>query len=100
MTSSVLERDVAAVSVQVIGERLVVELNDGRSIAAPLVWFPRLVHASTSERDHWQLWGSGYAIEWPDVDEHISVAGLLAGRKSGESATSLGRWLATRQSRP
>lgn len=100
MTSLVLERDALARSVQVTSERIIVELDDGRSITAPLEWFPRLLHATPAERNKWELWGSGYAIEWPAVDEHISVEGLLAGRRSGESRASLERWLATRQSTP
>lgn len=98
MTSLVVERDANAVSVSVSGERITVELDDGRSLSVPLQWYPRLFHATTAERDHWELWGNGYAIEWPDVDEHISVEGLLAGRHSGESPTSLNRWLASRRS--
>jgi hypothetical protein len=97
MSSLVLEREALAVSVQVTAERVIVELDDGRSLAAPLEWFPRLVHATQEERNHWELWGSGYAIEWPDLDEHISVEGLLAGRRSGESKPSLDRWLSSRQ---
>jgi hypothetical protein len=95
----VLEREAVAVSVQVTGERVVVELDDGRALSAPLNWFPRLAHATIAERNHWVLWGNGYAIEWPDVDEHISVEALLSGRRSGESDNSLRRWLASRQAR-
>jgi hypothetical protein len=98
MNSLVLDREVFARAVEVTAERIVVELDDGRAISAPLAWFPRLMHATPAERQHWALWGSGYAIEWPDVDEHISVEGLLAGRRSGESQASLDRWLATRKS--
>jgi hypothetical protein len=80
MTTLVLEKEPAVVSVAVTDERLTVELDDGRSIAVPLQWYPRLVHASPQERDNWQLLGDGYAIEWPDLDEHIRIEGLLAGR--------------------
>lgn len=97
MTSLVLERDPVAVSLKVSGEQLIVELDDGRSLSVPLEWYPRLSHATASERINWTLWGNGYAIEWPDVDEHISVEGLLAGRRSGESPASFARWLASRQ---
>jgi hypothetical protein len=62
----------------------------------PLQWYPRLLHASSDERQNWQLLGEGYAIEWLDLDEHIGIEGLLAGRSSGESQQSLERWLATR----
>jgi hypothetical protein len=47
------------------------------------------MHGTEQERQHWQMLGDGYAIEWPDLDEHIGVEGLLAGRRSGESATSM-----------
>jgi hypothetical protein len=77
-------------------DELVIELPDGRCLSVPLAWYPRLQHATDVERMNWQLLGDGYAIEWPDLDEHIGVEGLLAGRRSGESAASLNRWLATR----
>jgi len=73
-----------------------VELDDGRRLSIPLAWYPRLASATAAERNHTELWGSGYAIEWPDIDEHISVEGLLAGRRSGECAASFERWLASR----
>jgi hypothetical protein len=96
MTTLELEQDPVAVKVALTVDRLVVELADGRSLTVPLAWYPRLLHGSESERQNWQLLGDGYAIEWPDLDEHIGVEGLLAGRRSGESVTSLGRWLASR----
>lgn len=52
---------------------------------------------SPEERQNWRLLGGGYAIEWPDLDEHIGVEGLLAGRRSGESQESLRRWLVSRR---
>ena len=57
------------------------------------VWYPRLAHATTEERDRWRLIGQGEGIHWPDLDEDISVDNLLAGRASGESQASLRRWL-------
>jgi hypothetical protein len=66
-------------SVQVTDDRLSVELNDGRVITAPLAWFPRLMHGSSAERANWRLIGRGQGIHWPDLDEDISVEGLLAG---------------------
>ncbi|QYO62508.1 DUF2442 domain-containing protein [Leptolyngbya sp. 7M] len=98
MTTLVLETEPLATSVTVTDEKLIVDLIDGRSLATPLFWYPRLTHASPQERQNWQLLGDGYAIEWPDLDEHIGVEGLLAGRQSGESQQSLQRWLATRAS--
>lgn len=94
----VLEKEPSAVHISVTNDRLIVDLNDGRSIVVPLDWYPRLVHGSARERDNWQLLGDGYAVEWPDLDEHIGIEGLLAGRRSGESQRSFQRWLTSRRS--
>ena len=98
MTTLVLKKEPLVANMMVTEEKLVVDLNDGRSLIVPLEWYPRLLHASPKERNNWQLLGDGYAIEWPDIDEHIGVEGLLAGRRSGESQKSFERWLASRQS--
>ncbi len=71
--------------------------TDQRTIAAPLAWFPRLLHSTGEERLHTRLIGQGEGIHWPDLDEDISVEALLAGRPSAESAASLKRWLASRK---
>ncbi len=97
MTTLVLEADPLAVEITVADADLTIGLADGRRLVIPLAWYPRLWHASPAERQNWQLLGDGYAIEWPDLDEHIGVEGLLAGRRSGESKKSLERWLASRQ---
>ena len=76
---------------------LIVDLIDGRTIAVPLSWYPRLAHGSEAERSRWRFIGDGEGIHWPDLDEDISVEGLLAGRRSGETQTSLKRWLGSRQ---
>ena len=60
-------------------ETIFVELLDGRTISAPLVWFPRLSHASSKQLENWEILGDGEGIHWPDLDEDLSVAGLLAG---------------------
>src|SRR5262245_37278126 len=86
-----------ATAVAVTDDTLTVELTDGRSISAPLAWYPRLLHASSAERRNWQLIARGEGIHWPDVDEDISVSSLIAGRPSAESAASLQRWLAGRK---
>lgn len=96
MTTLMLETEPLAAQVRVTDEKLVVDLLDGRSLIVPLTWYPRLLQASQEERQNWQLLGDGYAIEWVDLDEHIGIEGLLAGRKSGESDHSFKRWLATR----
>jgi hypothetical protein len=76
---------------------LVVELVDGRTITVPLTWYPRLAHGSQAERGHWRLIGEGEGIHWPDLDEDISIEGLLAGRRSGETQDSLRRWFESRR---
>lgn len=86
-----------ATDVSVTDETLTVELADGRTLSVPLAWYPRLAHAQPEERNRWRLIGRGEGIHWPDLDEDISVEGLLAGRPSGESQRSLKRWLEQRR---
>ena len=83
--------------VEVTDDALMADLSDGRTISVPLAWYPRLVHATPAERRNWRLIGVGQGIHWPDLDEDISIEGLLAGRPSRESQASLKRWLAARQ---
>jgi hypothetical protein len=77
-------------------EALSVDLTDGRTITIPLLWFPRLSHGTPPERDNWRLIGGGEGIQWPDLDEDISIASLLSGRRSGETPDSFLRYLNTR----
>lgn len=88
-----------AETVTVTDDALTVDLSDGRTLAVPLAWFPRLLHATTEERSNWQLIGKGRGIHWHDLDEDISVEGLLAGKPSGESQASFRKWLAGRSAR-
>jgi hypothetical protein len=60
-------------------DTLRVDLLDGRSIIVPLAWYPRLLHATPSQRGNWQIAGGGFGIHWPDIDEDLSVEGLLRG---------------------
>jgi hypothetical protein len=83
--------------VHVSDSTLSVELVDGRTVSVPLLWSSRLAHGSPAERANWRLIGRGEGIHWPDLDEDISVAGLLAGKPSGESQRSLKRWLESRR---
>ena len=92
-TSAIEMRTPRAVDVNITEDSLTVELSDGRSVSAPLAWFPRLLHANTKERKHWRLIGNGHGIHWEDLDEDISVESLLAGMSSGESQASFGKWL-------
>jgi len=77
MPTSAIKLDATAVDVSVTEDRIVVVLADGRELAAPLAWFPRLVDATPDQRRNWRLIGCGHGIHWPDVDEDISVASLL-----------------------
>ena len=77
MSISAVRLDANAVDVSVTDDRLVVFLADGRELAAPLAWFPRLLGATSDQRRNWRLIGRGHGIHWPDVDEDISVASLL-----------------------
>ena len=100
MSSSTVEtRSVLAVRVEVTDDTLSVELTDGRTIGAPLAWYPRLAHGTRKERNSWRLIAAGRGIHWPDLDEDISVANLLAGQPSTESQVSLGKWLSARKGR-
>ena len=85
-----------ATAIQISEDTLTVDLADGRSISAPLAWYPRLLHGSPEERSNCRLIGDGEGIHWADLDEDISVEGIISGRRSGESTSSLQRWLETR----
>ena len=85
-----------ALNVSLTDDTLSVDLSDGRSISVPIAWFPRLLHSSEQERNNWRLIGKGQGIHWEDIDEDISIEGLLAGRPSGESQESFKKWLAKR----
>jgi len=66
-------------AVQIDDERLIVDLMDGRSIAVPLAWYPRLLEATPAQRRHYVVAGGGYGLHWPEVDEDLSTEGLLRG---------------------
>ena len=85
-----------AVSVFIDENTLTVELDDGRTVSVPVAWYPRLLHANKEEKQNWRLIGKGHGIHWENVDEDISVEGILAGRPSGESQASLKKWLESR----
>ena len=100
MPTSAIEIQIPSVeNLTVTEDTLTVELSDGRTLSVPLAWFPRLLNASTSERDNWRLIGKGHGIHWEDLDEDISVEGLLAGKSSGESQASFKKWLQGREVR-
>jgi len=82
----------------VTDDMLAVDLEDGRTIAVPIGWYPRLSYGTPAERARFQVSGAGYGIHWPELDEDIGVEGLLLGKKSNESQASLDRWLQSRRS--
>ena len=84
-----------AIDVRLTEDELIVDLEDGRTISVPLAYYPRLYHGSIMERRNWTIEGEG--IHWPQLDEDIRTADLLIGLHSGESQTSLMRWLEGRK---
>ena len=87
------QREPRAQRVAVTEESVTVDLVEGRTIIVPLVWYPRLWHGTAEERNHFEIFGDGTYIHWPDLDEDLTVGGLLAGLPSGEALQSLKRWL-------
>jgi len=80
--------DERVAAVRFTEDELSVTLMDGRTISAPLVWYPRLLRASPAERENWQLSAAGYGIHWPDIDEDLSTEGLLRGAPAPRKTTS------------
>jgi hypothetical protein len=79
MSTLAVELHPQAYAIQCTETDIIIELIDGRTISAPLVWFPRLSQATQQQLDNWELLGDGEGIHWPEVDEDLSVAGLLMG---------------------
>ena len=96
MSTLDVEHDVFAESASFSDDSMTVHLDDGRALSVPLAWYPRLLNGTRPEREKYELIGDGEGIHWPDLDEDISVEGLLAGRRSAESDTSLAKWLQKR----
>lgn len=67
------------------GEKLIVDLMDGRTISAPLAWYPRLLRATPGQRAHWEKCAAGFGIHWPDLDEDLSTEGLLRGAPAADA---------------
>jgi Protein of unknown function (DUF2442) len=77
-----VETNPRAIEVVVTDDKLVVHLADGRTVTVPLAWFPRLLHASADERAEFRVIGDGEYINWPALDEDLSVSGLLRGTRA------------------
>ncbi|HXH39944.1 MAG TPA: DUF2442 domain-containing protein [Thermoanaerobaculia bacterium] len=82
MTSFAVETNPRAVEIEVTDDELVVHLADGRTVSVPLVWFPRILNASAADRAAFRIIGDGEYINWPTLDEDLSVSGLLRGTRS------------------
>lgn len=82
MASSVPDVDPRVKEVAVTDDELLVVLADGRRLATPLTWFPRLLNATPEQRSNFEILGDGVGIHWPDVDEDLSAEGLLRGTPS------------------
>ena len=96
-TLKVDQAEARAQHVKVTADTLTVDLTDGRTISVPLAWFPRLLNGSSTERTSWRLIARGEGIHWTDLDEDISIEGLLHGQQSRESQASLEKWLQSRR---
>jgi Protein of unknown function (DUF2442) len=98
MTTLAIEIRLAQIkSVSISEDTLTADLSDGRTISVPLNWYPRLLHGTPKERANWRLIGKGEGINWPDLEEDISVENLIYGQPSGESQKSFQKW---QESRP
>ena len=75
--------------VQCSEDTLSVDLADGRSLSVPLAWFPKLLHATAEQRQHWELAGAGFGIHWPELDEDLSSEGLLRGAPASRQPAAL-----------
>ncbi len=94
MTSLIIEiKKPMAKSLAINKRDLRAKLTDGRTITVPLKWFPRLANATPEDRGNWRFIGGGAGMNWPELDEDISVEGLIAGERSAESESSFQRWL-------
>jgi len=82
MASKKSETNPRAVDVTVTDDELVVRLADGRGVSVPLAWFPKLLHSSEAARAHFRIIGDGEYIDWPELDEDLSVAGFLRGTRA------------------
>lgn len=96
-SAAITLRPTRVVNVTVTEDTLLLDLEDGRTIAVPIGWYPRLAYGTRAERANFHISGAGYGVHWPDLDEDIGVEGLLLGRRSSESAMSFERWLQRRE---
>ena len=86
MSTLAVKTDERVSAVSFDSDRLIVDLMDGRTIAVPLAWYPRLLQATPEQRSDWEVAGAGYGIHWPQIDEDLSVEGLLRGAPAARAA--------------
>ena len=86
MSTLAVKTDERVAEVKFDDDRLIVDLMDGRTIAVPLAWYPRLLSATPEQRTDWEIAGAGYGIHWPQIDEDLSVEGLLRGAPAARAA--------------
>jgi hypothetical protein len=86
MSTLAVRTDERVAGVSFDEDRLIVDLMDGRTIAVPLAWYPRLLEATPEQRADWEVAGAGYGIHWPQIDEDLSVEGLLRGAPAARAA--------------
>lgn len=97
MNTLTVENHICIEDVRLDASTLTVFLSDGRSVSTPLVWYPRLLNGSSKERNHWEFIGDNEGIHWPDLDEDLSLEGMLQGRPSFESQKSFQKWILERK---
>ena len=86
MSTLAVKTDERVAGVAFDADRLIVDLMDGRTIAVPLAWYPRLLDATAGQRADWEIAGAGFGIHWPRIDEDLSVEGLLRGAPAARAA--------------
>ena len=91
MTTSDVRPGERVKEVRFTEDALIVDLMDGRTISVPLVWYPRLLAATPTQRANWRVAGAGFGIHWPDIDEDLSTEGMLRGAPAPPGSTAVGR---------
>jgi hypothetical protein len=101
MTILAVEMDIPyAENIMVTADTLTVDLSDGRTISVPLVWYPRLMHATPEELKNWRLIGKGQGVHWEDIDEDISIEGLFDWQAVGRESSLFQKMVANTQIPP
>ena len=89
MSSSMLGPGERVREVRFSEDSILVDLEDGRMITAPLAWYPRLLAASPKQLENWEISAGGFGIHWPDLDEDLSTRGLLQGAPAPQASQPL-----------